>query len=156
MATALRSPSSKDLRACLAESPRTVSAGSGPVQLAKRGRGEPILAIYGTLGGWDQGLVAVEYLRVNGFRIIAPSMPGCLGTPLATGQTFALPGYAMAALLDALEIDRIIVLSGQATQQRENRTQRPAAVIPIVEPCHRETSCRTRRPRVSSGRELAG
>ena len=111
MATAPRSPSSEDFRGCLAETPRTVSTASGPIEYAERGRGEPILAIHGTLGGWDQGLVAAEYLRVNGFRIIAPSRPGYLGTPLSTGQTFAQQGDALAALLDVLEIDRIIVFA---------------------------------------------
>lgn len=111
MATAPRSPSSEDFRGCLAETPRTVSTASGRIEYAERGRGEPILAIHGTLGGWDQGLVAAEYLRVNGFRIIAPSRPGYLGTPLSTGQTFAQQGDALAALLDVLEIDRIIVFA---------------------------------------------
>jgi pimeloyl-ACP methyl ester carboxylesterase len=111
MATAPRSPSSEDFRGCLAETPRTVTTASGPIEYAERGRGEPILAIHGTLGGWDQGLVAAEYLRVNGFRIIAPSRPGYLGTPLSTGQTFAQQGDALAALLDVLQIDRIIVFA---------------------------------------------
>ena len=96
---------------CFAETPRTVSTASGPVEYAERGEGEPILSIHGTLGGWDQGLVAGEYLRVNGFRIIAPSRPGYLGTPLSTGRTFAQQGDALAALLDVLEIDRIIVFA---------------------------------------------
>jgi|SRR5215207_4276376 len=111
MAAAPRSPSTEDFRGCLAETPRTVSTASGPVEYAERGQGEPVLAVHGTLGGWDQGLVAGEYLRVNGFRIIAPSRPGYLGTPLSTGRTFAQQGDALAALLDVLEIDRIIVFA---------------------------------------------
>jgi pimeloyl-ACP methyl ester carboxylesterase len=111
MATVPRSPSSEDFRGCLAETPRTVPTASGPIEYAERGEGEPILAIHGTLGGWDQGLLAAEYLRLNGFRIIAPSRPGYLGTPLSTGQTFAQQGDALAALLDVLEIDRIIVFA---------------------------------------------
>jgi pimeloyl-ACP methyl ester carboxylesterase len=111
MAAAPRSPSTEDFRGCSAETPRTVSTASGPVEYAERGQGEPVLAVHGTLGGWDQGLVAGEYLRVNGFRIIAPSRPGYLGTPLSTGRTFAQQGDALAALLDVLEIDRIIVFA---------------------------------------------
>jgi pimeloyl-ACP methyl ester carboxylesterase len=111
MAAAPRSPSTEDVRGCSAETPRTVSTASGPVEYAERGQGEPVLAVHGTLGGWDQGLVAGEYLRVNGFRIIAPSRPGYLGTPLSTGRTFAQQGDALAALLDVLEIDRIIVFA---------------------------------------------
>lgn len=105
------SPSPEDFRGCLAGIPRTVSTASGPTEYAERGRGAPILSVHGTLGGWDQGLVAAEYFRLNGFRVIAPSRPGYLGTPLSTGRTFAQQGDALAALLDALEIDRIIVFA---------------------------------------------
>jgi pimeloyl-ACP methyl ester carboxylesterase len=111
MAAALRSPTSEDFRGCMAETPRTVSTASGSIEYAERGRGEAVLSIHGTLGGWDQGLVAAEYLRVNGFRIVAPSRPGYLGTPLSTGRIFAQQGDALAALLDVLEIDRIIVFA---------------------------------------------
>ncbi len=111
MAAAPGTPFAEDFRGCLAETPRTVSTASGPIEYADRGRGEPVLSVHGTFGGWDQGLVAAEFLRVNGYRIIAPSRPGYLGTPLSTGQTFTQQGDAMAALLDALGIDRIIVLA---------------------------------------------
>jgi len=135
MATAPRSPSSEDFRGCLAETPRTVSTDSGPIEYAERGSGEPILAIHGTLGGWDQGLVAAEYLRVNGFRIIAPSRPGYLGTPLSTGQTFAQQGDALAALLDVLEIDRIIVfaVSGGGPAGYELAARHPDRVTKLVQ-----------------------
>ena len=135
MATAPRSPSSADFHGCLAETPRTVRTASGPVEYAERGRGEPILAIHGTLGGWDQGLVAAEYLRVNGFRIIAPSRPGYLGTPLSTGQTFAQQGDALAALLDALGIDRIVVfaVSGGGPAGYELAARHPARVSRLVQ-----------------------
>jgi pimeloyl-ACP methyl ester carboxylesterase len=112
MATAPKSPTAEDFRAAMAEAPRIVQTASGPVEYAERGHGEAVLSIHGTQGGWDQGLVAGEYLRLNGFRIIAPSRPGYLGTPLSTGRTFAQQGDALAALLDALEIDRIIVIAG--------------------------------------------
>ena len=111
MAIAPISPSSENFRECLAETPRTVSTACGTIEYAERGRGEPVLAVHGTLGGWDQGLVAAEYLRANGFRIIAPSRPGYLGTPLSTGRTFAQQGDALAAMLDVLEIDHIIVFA---------------------------------------------
>jgi pimeloyl-ACP methyl ester carboxylesterase len=111
MVTAPRMPSPADYRGCLAETPRTVSTASGPVEYAERGEGEPVLAVHGTLGGWDQGLVTAEFLRVNGFRIIAPSRPGYLGTPLSTGRSFVQQGDALAALLDELQIARLIVFA---------------------------------------------
>src|SRR3954467_7174861 len=104
-------PSPEDFRECLAETPRTTETASGVIEYADRGSGEPVLAVHGTLGGWDQGLVAAEFLRMNGYRIIAPSRPGYLGTPLSTGRTPAQQGDALAALLDVLAIDRIIVFA---------------------------------------------
>ena len=135
MATVPRSPSSEDFRGCLSETPRTVSTASGPIEYAERGGGEPILALHGTLGGWDQGLVAAEFLRVNGFRIIAPSRPGYLGTPLSTGQTFAQQADALAALLDVLEIDRIIVfaVSGGGPAGYELAARHPERVAKLVQ-----------------------
>ena len=135
MATAPISPSSEDFRGCLAETPRTVSTASGPIEYAERGRGEPILAVHGTLGGWDQGLVVAEFLRVNGFRIIAPSRPGYLGTPLSTGRTFAQQGDALAALLDALEIDRIIVFaaSGGGPAGYELAARHPDRITKLIQ-----------------------
>ncbi|MGC5585213.1 alpha/beta fold hydrolase [Ornithinimicrobium sp. W1665] len=111
MVTAPTSPTAEDFRAAMAEVPQIVHTASGPFEYAERGHGEAILSIHGSQGGWDQGLVAAEHLRLNGYRIIAPSRPGYLGTPLSTGRTFAQQGDALAALLDALEIERIHVIA---------------------------------------------
>jgi pimeloyl-ACP methyl ester carboxylesterase len=56
--------------------------------------------------------VATEVFRANGFRIIAPSRPGYLGTPLATGRTPAEQADALAALMDAIGMDKIAVFAG--------------------------------------------
>ncbi|MBV1777927.1 alpha/beta hydrolase [Paeniglutamicibacter sp. ABSL32-1] len=102
----------EDLRSCLSHPRTTVATAAGPVEYADRGHGEPLLAVHGTLGGCDQGLVATEFFRVNGFRVVAPSRPGYLGTPLATGRTPAEQADALAALLDDIGIDRMAVLGG--------------------------------------------
>ena len=135
MATGPQMPTREDYLACLAETPRTVATASGPVEYAERGSGEPVLAIHGTLGGWDQGLVSAEFLRAGGFRIIAPSRPGYLGTPLSTGRTFPQQGDALAALLDALGIDRIIVfaVSGGGPASYELAARHPERVRRLVE-----------------------
>ena len=135
MATSPRPPTSADLRACMAETPRTAATASGPVEYAERGDGEQVLSIHGTLGGWDQGLVGAEFLRVNGYRIIAPSRPGYLGTPLSTGRTFAEQGDALAALMDELEIDRIIVFaaSGGGPAGYELAARHPHRVSALVQ-----------------------
>lgn len=135
MATVPRMPSPDDFRECLSEEPQTVSTASGPIEYARRGAGEPVLSLHGTLGGWDQGLVAAEYLRVNGFEVIAPSRPGYLGTPLDTGRTFAQQGDALAALLDVLGIERIIVfaVSGGGPSGYELAARHPDRVSKLVQ-----------------------
>ena len=102
----------EDLQACLTHPRTTIATTAGPVEYADRGHGEPLLAVHGTLGGCDQGLVATEFFRANGFRIIAPSRPGYLGTPLSTGRTPAEQADALAALLNAIGIERISVFAG--------------------------------------------
>ena len=47
----------------------------------------------------------------NGFRVIAPSRPGYLGTPLRTGRTWGQQADAHAALLDVLGINRVAVIA---------------------------------------------
>lgn len=102
----------EDLRACLTHPRTTMATAAGPVEYADRGSGEPLLAVHGTLGGCDQGLVATEFFRANGFRIIAPSRPGYLGTPLATGRTPEEQADALAALMDAIGIANFAVFAG--------------------------------------------
>jgi pimeloyl-ACP methyl ester carboxylesterase len=135
-----RSPSPDDYRACLAEKPRVVDTALGPVEVAERGDGEPILVVHGTLGGWDQGLAGGEFLRANGYRVIAPSRPGYLGTPLTTGRTFPEQGDALAALLDACGIDKIAVVAvsggGPATYELAARhPDRLSALVQVDSVC---------------------
>jgi pimeloyl-ACP methyl ester carboxylesterase len=80
------------------------------MEYAERGAGPPLLAVHGTPGGCDQGLLVGEVFRAGGFRVIAPSRPGYLGTPLATGATCEDQADAMAGLLDTLGLDRVAVL----------------------------------------------
>lgn len=99
-----------DLDACLTAPRRLVSTRCGRVEYAERGVGPPLLAVHGTPGGCDQGLIAGESFRAGGFRVIAPSRPGYLGTPLATGSTLDAQADALVGLLDALDLDRVAVL----------------------------------------------
>ncbi len=135
MATPQPSPTSHDFRACLAETPTVVSTSAGPIEYAERGTGEPLLVVHGTSGGWDQGLVIAERLRADGFHIVAPSRPGYLGTPLSTGRTFAEQGDALAALLDALAIERIkvVAFSGGGPSAYELAARHPERVLRLVQ-----------------------
>ncbi|MEW5791000.1 MAG: alpha/beta fold hydrolase [Pseudomonadota bacterium] len=76
----------------------------GPVEYATVGEGPAVLVIHGASGGYDQGMVAARLMDGHGLRLIAPSRPGYLRTPLSVGDTPARQADALAALLDALQI----------------------------------------------------
>ena len=65
------------------------------------------MVLHGGPGGHDQGFAAASLARA-GYGVIAPSRPGYLRTPLSTGRTFEEQADALAALLDALEVDRVV------------------------------------------------
>ena len=81
----------------------------GPVEYAERGNGEPVLLLHGSPGGYNWS-IAVAPLIGDGFRVIAPSRPGYLRTPLSAGPSFEQQSDAMAALLDILGIERVAVI----------------------------------------------
>jgi pimeloyl-ACP methyl ester carboxylesterase len=83
---------------------------AGPVEYASRGGGPVVLVLHGGFGGFDQGLLFIPGLAEAGFRVIAPSRPGYLRTPLSTGETNEEQADAMAALLDTLGVRRAAVV----------------------------------------------
>lgn len=108
---AFAAPSAADFHACLAVRPEIVETWLGPVEIARRGDGPPLLSIHGALGGWDQGLLAAEPFARNGYSVIAPSRPGYLGTPLAGRTDPAGQADLLAALIDALGVGPVPVLA---------------------------------------------
>lgn len=100
----------EDLRACLHVPSAVIETAHGPVEYAVRGQGPVVLVAHGGPGGYDQALVLGELFRKNGFRIVAPSRPGYLGTPLGFGKTAEEQGDLMAALLDALHIPAAVMI----------------------------------------------
>lgn len=112
--TAVRRPTKDELNTCLTQPGRVIDTAKGPVEYAERGAGPPLLCIHGGPGGYDQGLGIGEFFQVNGFKIIAPSRPGYLGTPLTTGSTPAEQAGALASLLDALHIKAAAVIGASA------------------------------------------
>ena len=87
---------------------------AGPIEYGREGRGEPVLVIHGAGGGYDQGLsIGLDTLGF-GYDIIAPSRFGYLRTPLRHDLTPAAQAEAHAALLDDLNIDRVVVVAASA------------------------------------------
>lgn len=106
----VRYPGEADLDRLLAVSPQVASTAVGPVEYAQAGEGPVLVSVHGSYGGWDYGLGMAAVFALNGFRVIAPSRPGFLGTPLASGRTYEEQADALAALLAALGVQRASVL----------------------------------------------
>ena len=99
-----------------------------------------MLLLHGAMGGYDQahhlGLAA---LGPEGFRRIAPSRPGYLGTPLARGTTPEQQADLYAALLDALSIARAAAIAvsggGQSALQFALRHPGRCSALVMISAC---------------------
>lgn len=111
-----------------------VATAAGPIEYAETGQGMPVLSIHGAGGGWDQGLANVAGVFGAGFRIIAPSRFGYLGTPLPTNASVAAQADAHAALLAALKVERVVVVgvSAGARSALEFALRHPARVRVLI------------------------
>jgi 2-hydroxy-6-oxonona-2,4-dienedioate hydrolase len=111
----------------------SITTTAGPIEYREAGAGSTLLILHGTPGGSDQGVVSARLLGLRA-RIIAPSRPGYLGTPLATGRTPAEQAAAMVALLDELGVTRTAVLgvSGGGMSTIELAALYPSRVTGLV------------------------
>lgn len=137
-------PATLAFRAAMAEARARIA---GPTQLtptrfgacqwAEAGAGPPVLMLHGTGGGFDQGLLFCARLVAAGWRVIAPSRFGYLGTAMPDDPSPAAEADAFADLLDALGIDRLPVLGGSAgalpaIEFAVRHPARTAALVAIV------------------------
>jgi len=88
---------------------KVIETACGPIQYAEFGDGAPILIVHGSGGGYDQGEYFARLIG-GGYRWIAPSRFGFLGTPAPEGANSSLQADAYACLLDSLGIDRVGVV----------------------------------------------
>jgi pimeloyl-ACP methyl ester carboxylesterase len=94
---------------------QTVDTVRGPVEYDLYGTGGPvILSIHAGLGGADQGRLFASWLQNDEFRILSPSRPGYLGTPLSSGRTVEQQADLFAALLDTLHIRSVGIFAVSA------------------------------------------
>lgn len=91
-----------------------VRTACGPLEYAQTGDGPAVLMVHGSGGGYDQGLEFAGDLARHGFRVIAVSRFGYLGTPLPDDASAAAQADAYACLFDALDIDSAAVIGGSA------------------------------------------
>lgn len=110
----MRYPAAADLDGLMVRGARVVRTAAGPIEYAETGQGPVLLSVHGSGGGWDYALGMAGVFALNGFRVIAPSRPGYLGTPLMVGRTYEQQADALAALLDNLKVDKAAVLGFSA------------------------------------------
>ncbi|WP_257448662.1 alpha/beta fold hydrolase [Archangium lipolyticum] len=91
--------------------PMMVQTRRGPVECVSLGEGPAVLALHGAMGGYDQASVLARTAGVPGFRYIAISRPGYLGTSLSLGRTPAEQAELYRDLLDALGIEHAAVMA---------------------------------------------
>ncbi len=91
--------------------PVVVQTRRGPVECASFGEGPAVLALHGAMGGYDQALILARTAGVPGFRYIAPSRPGYLGTNISLGRKPEEQADLYRDLLDALGIERAAVMA---------------------------------------------
>ncbi len=88
-----------------------LSTEAGPVEVSDHGYGPPVMVLHGSPGGIDVAELMGRFLRVRGFRVIALSRPGYLGTPLLPGNRDPEGQADVAvAVLDALGVERAGIL----------------------------------------------
>lgn len=91
--------------------PLTIETDNGIVEYVDFGEGPVIVAIHGAMGGYDQSVILAQTIGDIGFRYIAITRPGYLGTPISSGKSPEQQGHLIAALLDKLLIEKIIVFA---------------------------------------------
>jgi len=124
-------------RDAASRSGRIATTSAGPIEYAEKGVGIPLLSIHGAGGGCDQGLANVADIVGDGFRVIAPSRFGYLGTPVPSDRSLAAQADAHAALLSKLKVDKAIVVgtsagARSAVELAVRHSERVAGLILIV------------------------
>ncbi|HEX6176993.1 MAG TPA: alpha/beta fold hydrolase [Thermoanaerobaculia bacterium] len=106
-----------DLKAAIEEietERQFIESPHGPIEFAEAGDGPAVLLIHGAGGGFDQGLDLGSTFLGDGYRIIAPSRFGYLGTPLPADASPQAQADAHLRLLDALQLDTVPVIGVSA------------------------------------------
>jgi pimeloyl-ACP methyl ester carboxylesterase len=93
---------------------RSVKTPCGLIEYGEQGEGFPALVIHGAGGGYDQGLLIGELLLGQDYRIISPSRFGYLGAETPADSSIEAQADAYACLLDALGVERTVVLGFSA------------------------------------------
>ncbi len=120
--------------------PSMVETSRGPVECAITGEGPAVLLLHGAMGGYDQGvLLGRSTLGGAGFRSVAVSRPGYLGTPLAGGESPESQADLCAAALEKLGIAQASVVAisggGQCALQFAIRHRERCRALVMISAC---------------------
>lgn len=83
----------------------------GRVAYASWGEGPAILVVHGAGGGFDQGRLLAQTFGEDGFRWIAVSRFGYLGSDLPEDSSTAAQAEAFSDLLESLSVSRVSILA---------------------------------------------
>ena len=89
--------------------PRVVRTHRGAVEVASVGSGPALLVVHGIAGDWRQARTVAEDLADRA-EVILVTRPGYGRTPLSSGRTFLEQASLYGSLLDALAVERAVVL----------------------------------------------
>ena len=114
--------------------PKTAKTGRGMVEYAEIGDGPVVVALHGAMGGYDQSLILAQTIGRAGYRYIAMTRPGYMGTPMTSGQSPEQQGDLIAALLDTLDIGQagVIAVSGGGPSALQFGLRHPARCAGLV------------------------
>jgi pimeloyl-ACP methyl ester carboxylesterase len=107
----------RDMRAAserVAKGGHIIETECGPIEYGTAGNGPPVLVIHGAGGGYDQGLLIGSQMFGEDYKLIAPSRFGYLNSPIPEDSSLEAQADAYACLLDALDIERVIVVAFSA------------------------------------------
>ena len=93
-----------------------------------------MLALHGAMGGHDQALLLARTLGEAGYRYVALSRPGYLGTPLTAGRSPEEQADLYAEVLDALgiEVAAVMAVSGGGPSAIHFALRHPARCRALV------------------------
>ena len=92
--------------------PQVIETALGKVEFdLTDGEGPIVLASHGGIGGIDQARLMLNWLHPTEYRLLSLSRPGYLNTPLSSGPSFESQADLFAALLHALQIERVAVVT---------------------------------------------
>lgn len=83
----------------------------GQIEYTSWGEGPPVLVVHGAGGGFDQGRLLARAIGGDGFRWIAVSRFGYLGSAMPEAPSTAAQAEAFVDLLDAKGLERVNILA---------------------------------------------